>query len=758
MRINLRSQSPISNEIMQACNGDRIVAGILCGRGFDTPEKIKGFFLDGYVPVSAADLKDIDKIINRISQAIDNKEKICVYGDYDVDGVTSTAILTECLNQLGANNFYHVPDRFSEGYGMNTEVIREISKKGVRLIITCDCGIANNEEIELANSLGMEVVVTDHHSIPEKLPPAFGILNPKIWGEEHPAYCVSGAVTAFYLARALLCKYGEDEFAKEFYDLIALSIVADVVPLTSENRYLLKEGLKAFPVTRRLGLKYLMEIAKANGEIDEEFIGFQIAPRLNAAGRLDSARKAVELLMTDDKAEASRLAQELDSLNQARKKIEGEIVEKAEQMIISGHKDRNIFALYDEFWHHGVIGIAAGRLCEKYKKPVILMTLKEDGKTAVGSARSPEGVSIYEILSECNPEKLSFGGHDAAAGLSLNIKDVSAFIKEVERVSLRHNAETEKTIDVDLELKLSEINESLWDSIKSIAPYGQGFERPVFLSGRVKVNSNLPIKNIGRRLVLQNGPDLCSGVLWRQADYEEMPEDCEIIYNVSQTVFRDKKEVRLNVINILEKPENGKSEYEPQEVKIIDIRGVPEKVEEYCGEKDTVIFYEGIDKKWREKGTSRFDIPEVHTLVLYSIPPSIDIFKRLIKKARPKEVIISFADEIITKDELIRRTVGIIKHIISKKQGITSYSELESLLGQTFETTALLLNCFQASGFMEYNEVEDNLFLKEGKFKVLIKNEKYKKAISTLFAESAGFKSFIKKADIESLKGIFITI
>jgi len=744
MQINLRSKNSIPDEIIQACKGDRIIAGILYGRGFDTPEKIRAFFLDEYKPVCTADLKDMDVAVTRIIKAIKTKEKICVYGDYDVDGTTSTAILTECLEQLGADCIFHVPDRFSEGYGMNIEVIRSLADRGVKLIVTCDCGISNIQEISIANELGMEVIVTDHHSIPENLPQALCLINPKLWGPMHPAYYVPGAVVAFYLAKALFEKFGKSGEVEQFLDLIALAIVADVVPLTSENRFLLKEGLKKLLESIRPGLKSLMEIAKANGDIDEEFIGFQIAPRINAAGRLDSARKAVELLITRNEDQAFELAGELDSLNQARKKIETEIVEKAEELIAQGHKDRNILALYDAFWHHGVIGIAAGRLCEKHNKPVILMTLKEDGETAVGSARSPEGVSIYDILSECNPELLRFGGHAAAAGLSLNVKDVPAFIKEVEKVSLRHKVEHEKKMDVDLELKLAQVNEALWNSMRSIAPFGEGFERPAFLSKKIKITSNLPIKNIGRRLVLQNGQDVCNGVLWREAGYEDMPEECEIVYNVNQTIFKNKKEIRLNILHIIEKSKVEEYEFRPESIKIVDLRDKTSRVKEYFGLNDTIIFYEGTDKGLRQVGKDRFGITHARTLVMYSIPPSVEVLKSIMNKSKPQEIVLFYVDEITGEEESIKKAVGLIKFIISRKEGLTSYTELVSLLGHRFEVIDLLLKYFRAEGIIEYEDYDDKLLIKEESHKSTLDSERYLKAVLAMLEESQACRRYIR--------------
>ncbi|MGE5329171.1 MAG: DHHA1 domain-containing protein, partial [Deltaproteobacteria bacterium] len=410
------------------------------------------------------------------------------------------------------------------------------------------------------------------------------------------------------------------------------------------------------------------------------------------------------------------------------------------------YKDRNIYALYDAFWHHGVIGIAAGRLCEKYNKPVILMTLKEDGETAVGSARSPEGVSIYDILNECDKEILSFGGHDAAAGLSVNVKNVPTFINQVEKVALRYKVELIKKIDVDLKLKLSEIDDSLWNSIRSLAPFGEGFAKPVFLSEKVNIVLNTPIKDIGRRLVFQNGQDTCGGVLWREADYDEMPEDCKIIYNVSQNIFNNKKELRLSIISILKNEKDNETEFKPEKIKIIDLRENPDRAKEYMGLKDTVVFYEGIDKELRHIGKNRFEIANAKTLVMYSIPPSLKVLKSIVNKVKPQEVVLVFADEIVIKEEFIKKAAGLIKFIISRKEGLTSYAELTGLLGQSLEVIDLVLEYFQASGIIKYESMEDNLLIREGSGNNTKHSEEYKRAVCVLIDETAAFRKYIKNS------------
>jgi single-stranded-DNA-specific exonuclease len=298
VRVNILNKGvSIPQEVLDACGGDELVARIFYNRGYKNPETIRQMLNpELYVPTKPDEFPDMPRAVDRILRAADNEEKICVYGDYDVDGVTSTVTLVECLNFFTSKVVYHVPDRFTEGYGMNEEIVRKLAQDGVSLIITCDCGISNVREITLAKELGMDVVLTDHHTVPDELPPADAILNPKLLEEGHRARNISGCGMVYFLCLALLEKKGFPDRAERFLDMLALSLIADVVSLNGENRYLLQKALPALFNTRRIGLRQLLEVAERNGKLEnEEDVAFQIAPRINAAGRMDTARLPVEL-------------------------------------------------------------------------------------------------------------------------------------------------------------------------------------------------------------------------------------------------------------------------------------------------------------------------------------------------------------------------------------------------------------------------------------------------------------------------------
>jgi single-stranded-DNA-specific exonuclease len=394
----------IPKELIEVADGDELIARIFYNRGYKNPDTVRQMLKDEYYnPTEVNEFEGIQRAVYRILEAADKGEKVCVYGDYDVDGVTSTVILVECLSLFLEKVIYHVPDRFTEGYGMNLEVIERLAREGVSLIITCDCGISNINEINRAKELNMDIILTDHHNIPSELPNADVILNPKLLQEGHKARNISGCAMAYFLCLALLKSKGLEEKSEDYLDMLALSLIADVVSLNGENRYLLKKAIPKLFNTKREGLVKLLEIASKTSELStEEDIAFQIAPRINAAGRMESARLPVELMLCKDPYNAGEMAQKIDYLNIERKRVQQEIIDQAIEQVETKKKNKTVLVLYSDFWHHGIIGIAAGRVCEVYRKPAILLSLKEDGKTVVGSARSVEEINIYELIKECS--------------------------------------------------------------------------------------------------------------------------------------------------------------------------------------------------------------------------------------------------------------------------------------------------------------------------------------------------------------------
>ncbi len=474
--------------LMKELDLSSIQAKILVSRGVIDVEEVKNFlYMDEKAMHDPMLLYDMEKAVNLIQEAIRSQTLIAVYGDYDADGVTSVSVLMSALESLGANCFFQIPDRFEHGYGPNKKLFEELHEKGTQLIITVDNGISGVDEVEFAKSLGMDVVITDHHEIGEVLPAANAIIHPRHPLGSYPFGELAGVGVAFKLASALL-----DRVPMELLELVAIGTVADLVPLHGENRYFVKEGIKILRSSNRPAIKALSRIASTEqSQLTEESIGFMIAPRLNAAGRLGSAAPAVELLMTQDAELAKMLASELDSLNKERQAIVSTINDEAKEIISKQYGDATpyIYVVAGEGWNAGVVGIVSSRITEKYNRPSIVLSIDKETGLAKGSARSIEGFDLYAELSKNKHLLPHFGGHQMAAGMSLAVSDVDEL-----RSNLNEQAKQVLTtemivpkLNIDVPLTLEEIDVSVLESLELLRPFGMDFQKPLYLVENLSV-------------------------------------------------------------------------------------------------------------------------------------------------------------------------------------------------------------------------------------------------------------------------------
>ncbi|MGT2800036.1 single-stranded-DNA-specific exonuclease RecJ [Streptococcus marmotae] len=463
---------------------DSVAANVLYTRGIQTEEALKKF-----LQPSLDDLHDpyllygMDKAVERIRQAIQANELILVYGDYDADGMTSASIVKEALEELGAECMVYLPNRFTDGYGPNQSVYKYfIEQQGVSLIVTVDNGVAGHEAIDYAQSVGVDVIVTDHHSLPETLPEAYAIIHPEHPDGAYPFPFLAGCGVAFKLACALL-----ETVQVEWLDLVAIGTIADMVSLTDENRVLVKYGLSMLKQTERIGLQELMALAEIQADIlDEETIGFQLAPRLNALGRLDDPNPAIDLLTGFDEEEAQAIAQLIDHKNGERKAIVQAIYDEAKTMV---NKEKPVQVLAQEGWNPGVLGIVAGRLLEELQQPIIVLSI-EDGK-AKGSARSVAAIDIFEALQAHRDLFIAFGGHAGAAGMTLEVDKLDALSEALSDYILDNGLDQVRKgeLCLDEELDLEELSLDTLKSFEKLAPYGMDNKKPVFYLKHVQVES-----------------------------------------------------------------------------------------------------------------------------------------------------------------------------------------------------------------------------------------------------------------------------
>jgi len=476
-------------ELQQTLKATTVFTSLLVQRGLDKVDEVKNYFNPNLNQLHDPFLmKDMDKSTNRIEQALEEGQKIMVYGDYDVDGTTSVALVYSFLSSFYDNLMYYIPDRYKEGYGISIQGIDRAKKEGVDLIIALDCGIKANEKIEYANSLKIDFIICDHHTPGEELPKAIAVLDPKRIDCNYPYKELSGCGIGFKLCQALNLKnsWGKDVLYN-LLDLTALSIASDIVPLTGENRVLAYFGLKLINEKPRKSIARLLELANKDGRIDITALVFFVGPRINAAGRIDQAELSVKLLITEDDDLIESVGQKINALNTTRKEYDQDITEEALQMI---HENENFVnakstLLYAEHWHKGVIGIVASRIIEKFYRPTIL--LAKSGKMASGSARSVKGFDVYKAIDQCSGLLEQFGGHKYAAGMTMKTENIDAFRERFEEVVSRSITDEQLTpkIEIDLEVDFVELSNLVYNQILRFAPFGPQNLTPVFCTKNV---------------------------------------------------------------------------------------------------------------------------------------------------------------------------------------------------------------------------------------------------------------------------------
>lgn len=513
---------------------------------------------------------EMEKAVEKILEMIGQKRNIAVYGDYDADGVTGAIILKTTLEALGAKIIdVYLPHREKEGYGLNNQAIKYLKEKGAELIITCDCGVANIQEVDFGKSLGLDFIITDHHKILNELPQAFAIIHPNLPNSRYPFKHLTGGGVAFKLACALIQKAKEkgiaqieNGFEKWLLDLVAISTIADFGPLIGENRTLVKYGLIVLKKTRRLGLKKIYLKAGINQEkIDTWSIAYQITPRINAAGRMNHASAAYKLLIAENEEEAEKLASELEKTNQTRQQEADRVFLEAKEQIAQ-QKFKYFLSAFDKNWPAGIIGLVASKLSEEFYRPVIVGTNKENGEV-VASLRSPiENFDVMDALKEIKNQNAQiiqkFGGHSRAAGLSLmNFNDwpiLANLLENLAEEKLR-NFDFQKEISIDTELTLKDINWELWEMIEALEPFGEGNPRPIFLIKNLKVLGIRQVGNEGKHLKLFVGDDenntkeiigFCFGNI---CEHFTLGEVIDVVVEIGVNEWNGNQELQLKLID-----------------------------------------------------------------------------------------------------------------------------------------------------------------------------------------------------------------
>ncbi|MBS4208990.1 single-stranded-DNA-specific exonuclease RecJ [Bacillus sp. FJAT-50079] len=642
-----------SKYIADTLNIAPLVATLLVNRGLDDVEAAKKFLYIENEPFHDPFLiEGMESGTKRIKEAIANQEPILIFGDYDADGVTSTSVLMMVLKEMGANVRYYIPNRFTEGYGPNAPAFRMAAETGIKLIVTVDTGISALEEATLAKELGIDLIITDHHEPGEQLPDAFAIIHPKLPGSRYPFQELAGVGVAFKLAHALM-----GEVPTHLLDLVAIGTIADLVPLHGENRLITKIGLKQLAVTERPGIQAICQIAGAKiAEVNEETIGFMLAPRLNAAGRLEHAGPAVELLMTNDEDEALQLAEELDLLNKERQSIVSTIANEAIQIVEKQYQsdDDHVLVIGKEGWNPGVIGIVASRLVEKFYRPAIVLSYDEETGLAKGSARSIQGFDLFENLSALSELLPHFGGHSMAAGMTLKLEDVDLL-----RIRLNERAKEQLTDDdyipiteLDAEITVEEASIETINQLNMLAPYGMKNPKPKVLientaiSGMRKIGAN----QTHIKLTLEEPGHSLDGVGFHLGSIVD-----EIAQGSKISVIG---ELAINEWNNIRKPQIFLKDVAVNEWQLFDIRGNKQLKQWITSIDDannvivlfqknhldlftwndllanTVVVENGIDAEQL--------VLDQKNVILLDFPPTMELVTKLVKGKRPARIYAHF--------------------------------------------------------------------------------------------------------------------
>ncbi len=542
------------NEISEKFNIDKLIARILVNRGITEDEKISVFlepnrnnFYDPYL------LNDMEIAVNRILKAMENKEKIIIYGDYDVDGITSTTVLKKFLEEREMEIGYYIPNRLNEGYGLNKDAIDKISNNEYNLLITVDCGISGIEEVEYLKSKNIEVIITDHHEPLEKLPNALAVIDPKRKDNKYPFNQLAGVGVVFKLIQALSMKLNleEKEYLK-YLDLVCVGTISDIVPLIDENRVIAKLGLKLVNVTKNIGLKSLLN-SSGFKKIDANTISFGIAPKINACGRMGHEEEAIELLLSNNYVRVQTLTNNLNEYNKKRQDTEKSIFEEAIKKI-DNEENNSVIVLGSENWHHGVIGIVASKITELYYKPTILLCFEDD--IAKGSGRSIQGFDLHNALCLCSDYLEKYGGHEMAIGLSLKKENFESFKNKMQEIANEYKVnEITPIIYIDSQISNKNINIEFIKQLKLLEPFGEGNKVPLFIYKNLKIDSIRTLTE-GKhlKLTLKDENTIIDGIGFNMgniADDYLIGDKIDVIGYIEVNTFNGYDNIQINIKDIM---------------------------------------------------------------------------------------------------------------------------------------------------------------------------------------------------------------
>lgn len=755
----------ISPELLEVAGGNNLLAQLLVHRGLAAPQAAKAF-LDPqiYQPTSPFELQGMESAVERLFTAIHRGQKIFVWGDFDVDGQTATTLLVQGLQWLGADVGYYIPDRERESHGVNLPALEKLINQGAELVLTCDTGISAVEATAYAAQRDVDILVTDHHDLPNLLPDAYALINPKFLPMDHPLSTLPGVGVAYKLMEALLQRNGKTDQLESLLDLVALGIVADIALQTGDTRYLLQRGIAKLRRTDRLGLLNLMDLAELEpANLTEEHIGYIIAPRLNALGRLDNANLAVELLTTNSSGRARFLASHLEALNGQRKLLTDQVFQGILDQIQRdpGLLDPSVLIFSHPNWPGGVIGIVASRLVERFHKPVILFSAPLEG-IARGSARSIPGINITAAIATQADLLYSFGGHPMAAGLSMDTNKISQFhhsiAREVSKAS--QNLDLDAVINIDAVLSLVDLSLEQVQQLERLSPFGAGNPPLIFASQPLNIRS---FKAIGRsqehlELLLEDEQEQSWRVLWWQGAGWELPKGrFRLAYTVRTTDYLGKPQLQIEWQDAALLEDESLKGIDEGAWEVIDCRE-----DTSPSDKLAVLDLPSDSQIWAEALTppppgsrNREQLESGKILIVYTIPPGQTLLREALERVSPEHLYLFAVDPGLDEPKtFLPHLAGLVKFAINEHQGITNLTQIASALGHRSQTIVAGLEWLQARGQLQYTlDHSGNLILHPGTHQDALKPQISQK-LKSLLQETRAYRNYYRLADSQSFKDL----
>ncbi|MBQ2871982.1 single-stranded-DNA-specific exonuclease RecJ [bacterium] len=768
--------------------GSVLLAKLLMQRGISTSQKAKVFLNPSKIePISPYAYRDMEKAVARIKKAIDEKQHIVICGDFDADGVTSTAVMHKTLEHLGATFSHYIPDRQTESHGLSSAVLlKKISKEQAKLFITVDCAISDIDEVALVNSFGADVIITDHHEPKDVLPKAYAILDAKAEGslqdnlsldDINSLSSMAGVGVAFKLSCALLDEYGKIDFTKELLPLVALGTVADIMPLLYENRLFVYLGMKLIEDGKNKGLTALLKAAGANTNesLTAEKVAFTLAPRINAAGRLDNAEVAFKLLTSNDDVELAMISQTLNNYNKIRQELGDKTFDEAVEYIEkNGLVNDSALIAYNPEWHIGIIGIVASRIAEKYNKPTFMFTDSPDGEKYRASIRSVEGINIFNVLEMNSDIITSYGGHSMAAGLALNKTDITLEkFREVinSTVFEMTGGEVQKPVlNIDLEVNIEDLNLELLDTLKKLEPCGVGNELPLFAIKNLTLQTQRVVGQSGNHLKFNcsdRNYNTVDCVFWNHSSLNvPTGKTLDIAFYPKLNEFNGNRTLQLDV-------QDYNSDFLIEECKesfkIIDHRNktnILPQVEDYIStsSKQFKIFVEDkaiLDElsgyeEIKKNVITRLTLEKADQLMFFDYPSDKKLLEFIISSVKPRVIhFMNYKMQSPDIDAMISKVSGMLKYAVKKYDGVVYLPNISAALSITDELTTLIVKLLNRTNVIKVNDfVDGNIhfdFIEAVSVDIIKSHEVYEKCRMELFKAKNFREKIISATDLSEI-------